>query len=323
MSQSYYSRIASTFQDYAITYNHRLFNHFPMSIVALERFGATNEQLDAFHEYYCERLVLSSDTENHCEMQSAELSDIEQQSDSLHLRLKTEGIESVLKTELPQLLTGIGAGNFYAINRLAYAVNQQNLSDIAISLALWKALHLPLGELCETCLKRPTSLLRGVSKSIGHIRFGAGNTTDRMTSVTTLIDYQTTPHQPEVIDFESIANAAATIYKMSGDFTMLHSVTACYSFSQLTPYMEDEVTGLRHLWQAIVVAYLSAGSPSMTNTEKPELLPWQEIVKFCCASHNEHLIELCYACHQLDKMLEKDVFHQVAAHYVTLYSEPA
>ncbi|WP_435274885.1 questin oxidase family protein [Psychrobium sp. nBUS_13] len=323
MSQSYYSSIANTFQDYAVTYNHRLFNHFPMSIVALERFGASTEQLEAFREYYFERLVHMPSSQSDNQEELNEFAAIEQQTELILSQLERDGIEETLKSSLPALLVGVGAGNFYAINRLAYAVNQNNQNDIAVSLALWETLHLPLGELGETVLKRPTSLLRNVSKCIGHIRFGAGNTTDRMTSVTTLIDYQTTPHQPEVIDFESIANAAATIYKMSGDFTMLHSVTACYSFNQLTKYIEDESLGLRYLWQAIVVAYLSAGSPAMTNVEKPELLPWPEIVEFCCGTHNEHLIELCYACRHLHELSGKEVFHQVAAHYVTLYSEPA
>lgn len=323
MSQSYYSCIANTFQEYAVTYNHRLFNHFPMSIVALERFGASTEQLEAFREYYCERLEHMPSAQPNIQDDAYEFAAIDQRAEVILAKLEDDGIEVTLKARLPELLTGIGAGNFYVINRLAYAVNQSNKSDIAVSLALWEVLHLPLGDLGESVLKRPTSLLRNVSKCIGHIRFSAGNITDRMTSVTTLIGYQTTPHQPEIIDFQSIANAAATIYKMSGDFTMLHSVTACYSFNQLAEYIEDESLGLRYLWQAIVVAYLSAGSPAMINVEKPELLSWPTIVEFCRGSHNEHLIELCYACRHLHELSGNDVFHQVAAHYVTLYSEPA
>ena len=119
-----------------------------------------------------------------------------------------------------------------------------------------------------------------------------------MLSVTTLIDYQQTPHQPAFIDFKSVATAAATIYKMSGDFTMLHSVTACWSLHQLLPFMDDETKAIRHLWQAIVVAYLSAGSPAMTITDKVPLSSWTDITDFCCQSNHEHLIDLCHACQQ-------------------------
>ena len=325
MSHTYYDDIAHTLQYFTITYNNRLFNHYPMTIVSLEAFGATKMQLQSFTDYYSERLSPSTNKAINIEVNANDNNDYEldELQNTIYFykkELEINGIAHTLAIHLSLLIDGIGAGNFYAINRLASAVSQKNTHDIAVALALWKTLHIDLGELGGTCEKRPTSLLRHVSKLIGHIRFSAGNITDRMLSVTTLIDYQQTPHQPSAIDFKTIASAAATIYKMSGDFTMLHSVTACWSFYQLLPFIEDETKALRYLWQAIVVAYLSAGSPAMTITDKVILSPWVDILEFCCQSNNEHLIDLCRACQQLYEHTHEEIFHQLAARYVSLYA---
>jgi len=290
-----------------------------MTIALLEKLGASKQQLNSYNDYYCERLVPcdeSLDADN-------ELAEFEQQQTIYLTQLNDIGIENTLKLALPDLINGIGAGNFYALNRLATAIEQENIVEVAAALALWNILHLSLGELGEQSLKRPTSLLRHVSKKIGHIRFSAGNTTDRMHSVITLIDYQQTPHQPQYIDFLSIANATATIYKMSGDFTMLHSVTACWSLKTILPFVEDEILSLRYFWQAIVVAYLSAGSPAMTFVDKILLSPWPQIIDFCCQSNNEHLIDLCGGCYHLFQETELEIYQQIASRYVALYSESA
>lgn len=288
-----------------------------MTIASLEALGASNQQLQHYNDYYCERLVsCEGDVDN-------ELDGFDAQQAIYLTQLNDLGIKRTLEAELPSLINGIGAGNFYALNRLASGVKQDNIQEVAAALALWKILHLDLGELGEDCLKRPTSLLRHVSKKIGHIRFSAGNTTDRMDSVITLIDYQQTPHQPQFIDFLTIANATATIYKMSGDFTMLHCVTGCWSLKQILPFVEDETMALRYFWQATVVAYLSAGSPAMTFVDKITLSPWSQILEFCCQSNNEHLIDLCYACYYLFQTTELEIYQQIASRYVTLYSEPA
>lgn len=311
MSQSYYNCIASTFQDYAITYSKNSFNHFPMSIASLEAFGASEQQLNSFSRYYLQRLVHPRG--------SNEQTEINKHATCYLTQLNKLGIARTLQEELPKLIGGIGAGNFYALNRLGHAVTQQNISDIAWSLALWKVMYMELGELGETTLKRPTSLLRRLAKTIGHIRFSADDTPDRMMSIPSLIDYQQVSHQPYLIDLNIVASAAATIYKMSGDFIMLHSVTACWALGQLIDYLPDQELALRYLWQAIVVAYISAGSPVMNNVDKVELIPWPVIINFCCNSHNEHLIELCHACYQLHERLQLDTFHQLATYYVSRY----
>jgi len=318
MSQTYYSSIAHTFQEFSVTYNNRLFNHLPITIASLEKLGASEQQLISFNEYYCQRLVPCDET---LVDEDNELSEFEHQQAIYLAQLNDMGIEKTLQTVLPMLINGIGAGNFYALNRLATGIEQKNIQEIAAALALWNILHLALGELGEQSLKRPTSLLRHISKKIGNIRFSAGNTTDRMHSVITLIDFQQTPHQPQYIDFISIANAAATIYKMSGDFTMLHSVTACWSLKIVLPFVNDDVLALRYFWQAIVVAYLSAGSPAMTFVDKILLSPWPQIIDFCCQSNNEHLIDLCGGCYHLYQETELEIYQQIASRYVAVYSE--
>jgi len=305
--------LATNIDEYQITYGTRLFNHLSISLGALQYFNASGAQLGAFYQHYSERLDLR------CAQQEA-IDPMAQQSHALfeyyHSQLTKLGVEQALNQELDSLLPGIVAGGFYAINRLANALGNGDLNEIAWSLVCWRVYYLELGPITPSVSKPPTSILRNIAKLVGHFRFPAGNTCDRMKSVLTLVDYQNNDHQPQKISLEILADATIKIYQMSGDFTMMHALTGTASLKVLLPYFSDEELALRYFWQGCVVAYISTGSAAMTIVEPSALIPWPDIFEFCCQSSNEHLIELCRACHQLDQILDHDRCHQVASKQV-------
>jgi len=305
--------LASNIDEYQITYGTRLFNHLSISLGALQYFNASNAQLRAFYLHYSERLDLR------CAVQEA-IDPMAQQSHALfeyyHGQLTSVGLTKTLTQELDCLLPGIVAGGFYALNRLANAIDSGELNEIAWSLVCWRIHYLELGPITPAVDKPPTSILRNIAKRVGHFRFPAGNTCDRMKSVLTLLDYQNNDNQPENISLEILADATIKIYQMSGDFTMLHALTGTASLKALLPYFSDQELALRYFWQGCVVAYISTGSAAMTLVEPSTPMPWSDIFDFCCQSSNEHLIELCRACHQLDAILSHDRCHQVASKQV-------
>lgn len=309
------SMLATNIRDYQVTYGSRLFNHLSISISALQYLNASEEQMKAFYARYIDRL------NKRCEQQEA-LDPMSQQSaalfDCYKKQLTELGIEKTLARELESLIPGIVAGGFYAINRLASAISLNDIDEMAASLSCWRIYYLELGEITESLKQPPTKILRQLTKAMGNIRFPAGNICDRMKNVINLHDYQSSPNQPDKITIEIIADATIKIYQMSGDFTMLHALTGTASLKQLLPYCDNEERMLRYFWQAVVVAYLSTGGAPMTSVEKSPLIPWKEIFGFCHLSTNEHLIELCRACHLLDNILPHDRCHQVASRQVFL-----
>lgn len=311
------SMLAKNINDYQVTYGARLFNHLSITLSALCYVDADSEHISAFYEQYIQRLdSRCSEQESSCPIaqQSAILFDYYRKN------LDDKGVEQTLSVELQQLLPGIIAGGFYGLNRLASAIETQEKNEIAMALVCWRLYYLELGEITSSVSKPPTSILRNLAKVIGNFRFPAGNVCDRVRSVLTLHDYHHNDNQPEIISMTILADATIKAYQMSGDFTMLHALTGTASLNTILPYCSDKELALRYFWQACVAAYLSTGGAPMTVVEKSPLLPWQEIFTFCHQSPNEHLIELCRACHQLDSILEHDRCHQVASRQVFLNS---
>jgi len=309
------SMLATNIRDYQVTYGNRLFNHLSISLSALTYLDASEEQIISFYSHYIDRLSIR-------EPQRQTYDPIAQQSAVLLEYYRTSlseiGIEQTLKAELATLMPGIIAGGFYALNRLASAISLKDIDEIATSLTYWRVYYLELGEITSSLDMPPTKILRQLIKVIGHFRFPAGNTCDRVKSVSTLYDYQNSDNQPHEISLEIIADATVKIYQMTGDFTMLHALTATASLKVILPYCEEQELALRYFWQAVVVAYLSTGGAPMSSVEQSPLLPWAEIFSFCHQSPNEHLIELCRACHQLDELLTHQRCHQVASRQVFL-----
>jgi len=307
--------LATNIKNYQVTYGNRLFNHLSISLSALTYLNASDDKIGDFYRQYSERLSEACQDDPTPDP-------LAQQWTALFARyqaqLTAQGIEATLENELPSLLPGIVAGGFYALNRLASAIETNDLNELAMALTCWRIYYLELGELTTHVHMPPTRILRHLAKVIGHFRFPAGNTIDRVKSVLTLHDYQCNDNQPSEISIEIVADATIKVYQMSGDFTMLHALTGSASLKTILPYCQDQEMALRYFWQAVVVAYLSTGGAPMTSLEKSPLIDWPDIFSFCHESPNEHLIELCRACHQLDAILAHDRCHQVASRQVFL-----
>ncbi|NRA83254.1 MAG: DUF4243 domain-containing protein [Gammaproteobacteria bacterium] len=313
MLSSVCSELISRAKDYPTTYNRRLFNHLPMMLLALDKMGATSEQLTSSFDNYIERFT---DHDNYLDPANP----IKQQTEILQqqylLQLNDQGIKPIISSALLFLMPGVAAGVFYPFTRLANAVVAEDFEEIAIALACWHTYYLDLGEIRECADKKPGSLLRSTAKIVAHYRFPAGNSIDRMASVLDLEQYYQSASQPLVINFEIVATAVLSTYQMTGDFTMHHCVVAIKSFATLRDYFDDEELALRYFWQAVVVAYLSTGGAPMAAAEQVELIDWSEIKAFCCDCSNEHLIEICYACEIIQQQTGHISGHRIASRLV-------
>lgn len=310
------SQLISCVKDYPITYARRLFNHLPMTLVALDEIGATSCQLQQFHQHYAQRLTFD---------QAKQLTNpLSQQFEVLQQQYLTElhqlGLEQTIKKALRHLFPGMLAGAFYGLTRLANALKTDNLEEISIALTCWHVHYLDVKGIKPLADKKPTNLLRNMAKVTVHYRFPAGNIVDRMESVLSLPYYHEIASQPKTISFDIVVAAVISTYYMTGDFTMHQCVVAVKALGELLPYYEEQELAVRYFWQASVIAYLSTGGIKMSPLEPVELIDWRDIKAFCCDCANEHLIQLCCACEQLYLQTGDINCHRVASRQVRLNS---
>lgn len=116
---------------YHVSYGDRLANHLPMVLIALDKMGASREQLQHAYERSIPHLeqpplpppdpsVNIRECRNREELYPSALRYYERQ-------LKQHGIEECLKRELPPLLPAIATAAFHPLIRTAYGIDANPL----------------------------------------------------------------------------------------------------------------------------------------------------------------------------------------------------
>jgi hypothetical protein len=92
-----------------------------------------------------------------------------------------------------------------------------------------------------------------------------------------------------------LSRLAARAYAGSGNFTVLHMLTASHALRLLLPFVDDAdaETALRWFWQAWATALVAA---CVQPRPPVPLLPWPEIVRRALAEADVHVIKLVDAC---------------------------
>lgn len=302
------SRLIAEGHRFSPFYRGGLSNHFPMALVALEKLGATDGQIEGFAAGYIGQLeplpvpvgIITS------ESTAAFLGRMETVGSWVEFfsaRIASAGASATVRRWVKLLLPGIGSVAFHGIIRLAYALESGSDREIAHALAQWAADYSTLGELPPFAgpSRSPVEVLGELA---GDSRFSRGRyrgnrITARMGQV------QADPEFAGIVagvgasglDAPGLARALLSAYAATGDFTVLHGVTGLQAFESLTPFMDDIALARRYLWQALVCAYLSAGGPAAGSPLKgDEGLGWEDIRRRAAASSDEHDIKLAYSC---------------------------
>ena len=309
---------------YNVFYGDRLSNHLPMTLIALDRIGASQAQLDQFYQAYVGRLEPLDDKAPQPRSPSGDnppdfaggvdTATLLGYRDDYLKQMDSIGLDATLQQSLPVLIPGMGSAGFHCLIRLSYAIQAQHLQEIAYALAYWRASYFPLGELRPRVDAKPMAVIRAMSNVVRRHRFGAGNIVDRMSEVVQLLALSDKDDQPKHLTMAMIADCALRVYQMTRDFTMLHGVTGSHALMVILPWCDDQELALRYFWQALLVAYLSTGaSPMHPVNPTPVSVTWPQLLERCCHSHNDHQIKLCYSCWQLSQAFDNPRYLQVAA----------
>lgn len=298
-------------------YGEGLSNHLPMALIALDRMGASPDQLRSFFETYRRRLRVRHSTRACTDPRSA--LGMPEQFENVcawfNQRIAQSGTCAVLSTWLPELMGGVGASAFHALIRLAYAVEADHPAEIAMALAYWTTAHQQFGSLGTSTQHNLSEVAATCAQEMTDHSFSPGLIVDRMAEVASIPAIASSATQPASLSFEGISDFALDAYHAREDFILLHLVTACHAFSVLREYICGNETALRHFWHAVLMAYLSTGqSPADESTARDfGAAGWPECLQRACASRDDHTIKLVYSAWRRDQSEPDPRYPQIAS----------
>lgn len=288
-------------------YGGYLANHLPMALIALDRLGADDAQVEAFARRYARKLeplpapgdrIAEADHARFLGRRDAVASWIA----FFEGELARDGAEAVLSRWVVRLMPGVGSTAFHGAIRLSYALESGSGRELAHALGQWAADLEPLGAPAAVAgAASPAEALASLNGDprFTRRRYAGGSIAARMARAAADPEAAAliASVDPRKLDVRGQARALLGAYAATGDFTVLHGVAACLAVRTLLPYAKDPAAARGHLWRALACAYLSAGGPAAgAPLRGDEGLSWPEIQARAADSRDEHDIKLAYAC---------------------------
>ena len=293
--------------------------HLPMSLVALDKMNASEEQLTNFYSNSIEKFRVRDKKNTHKEIISLDdaLGQRDYFEDYLKFfksRLSETTTQDVLTESIPVLISGMSASAFHPIIRLSYALETENKAEVAMALASWASEYLAFDTGFDQTRGSLEDIIIGANPvGINH-NFSPGNISDRMKEIGAVLKNKGVSIQPEEISLNAIRAFSLNAFIKQNNFTLLHMVTGCFAFRTLLDYVSNLDRALRYLWEAVVIAYLSTGSVyEPSEIEVKDLKEdWKQIIKGAANSQDDHVIKLVYTSWKEHEYYRSDAYTHVA-----------
>lgn len=304
-------------------YEESLSNHLPMAVSALDRLGASEEEIADFAGRYSKILEplpgpAGEITERTAGDFLGRRAAVSSWIAFFRARIAASGTDATTRLWLDRLMPGIGSVAFHGLLRLAYAVEDGGNEELAHALAQWAADYATLGALPPASAGglTPAAALALLGGSKG--RYAGGNIVERMQKVKLDPGFPAAVASAGELTTAGLSSAMLGAYRATGSFTVLHGITACHAFRLLTPLMKDANLGRRYLWQALACAYISAGGPEAgAPLRGDEGLSWERIGRLAAVSRDEHDIKLVYTCRREADFYKDDAYRRIASAYMS------
>lgn len=301
-----------------------LANHLSMTVVALDRLGASEEIQAAFARAYRSRHVLMplgrGDQAN-----TSRLGDRQEEAGRVaHMltEMRTLGRDRALRKHLPYLLRGLGASAFHAMIRTAYGVEAADDDEIAFGLAYWQSTWLDLGAPAGRCDR--TLDVEGLIATFGaYVRHRGEGPSDGLIHFK-LWQIANEPYFAPFADSAEIdadnltklATLARMIFTTTLDFTALHLVTAAHALRVLSPWIEDRAWANAMFWRAMLAAYGGMQAPLIEEIHSNTAWTWDELAAKAIATGDDHAVKLTYSARREATFYGCDAYRPAAAAYV-------
>lgn len=287
--------------------------HLPMVMIALNRLNAPASKLVSTYNHSIKKLQKIDSLDKVSAVSSIEASLGDTESYTKYLKyytqeLEAQGAEAVLRHALPILVKGIAASAFHALIRLAYAIEANSQSEMAVALAYWSARYQPFDltlSSASTSAKETEGDLEDILTELSQMsekhEFGPGIIVDRMSEIGTILQREQHKVLPQKLDLTRLREFVLKVFYLQDDFTLLHTVTGCHAFSIIQPYLSlsDSEAALTELWKAILIAYLSTGLKFTDQQPDTSLAvcDFSPIINQAQLSDEAHVIKLVYTCY--------------------------
>ncbi len=297
-----------------------LSNHLSMAARSLAVLGGSDAQLNALVATLWPRLEMAKDAAafpaDGWQSQIGNRARFGQFRATFEEMLRAHGPAETLRTVLPVLMPGVGAGAFHGLIRAGYGIRFEDRAELADGLAYWAIAHQPLGRLTgDGHESDPLVLLRAVhdDPALGREEIDAGLIFESMEVAAMRPGFAQAASALRVDEstLTRLADAVIRLYAASGDFTSLHAVTATHAMRLLAPY--TQTADLRWFWQALVAAYVTIGAPAVQPVERADVPAWDAIVTAARVSRDEHDLKLVDIARDEESVYGGPWYRQAAA----------
>lgn len=286
-------------------YGGHLSSHLPMALMALHALGADEQRLRQFFDLHRQRLppVPVAPVDEGCvdEVLFGQIDHFGVLRQRFSAELAVAGRNEVLRRWLPALVPGCAGAAFHGLIRTAYAVEAGHLAELAAALAYWAARWTPLplpmppaavdADTPDAWLERLQQATPGPHLSERSIAGRAA----RLVGTPAFLPWA--GPAPVASDWPvRLARAAVLRYLSSGDFTVLHLVTAGHALRVLEPWLD--ASAWLHFARAFAAVWLSARTePGATPLPDPGL-DWPAVIAQALCSDDEHVVKLVHSCRE-------------------------
>jgi len=292
-------------QALSATYRGQMSNHLPMAQQALLELGASAARLQSFTE--AGEAVLEPRIAARPARIAVERDLGRPDSDAawrahFAARIAELGSGDALREALALLLPGAGAIAFHGLIRTGHAVLAGHEGELAAGLAHWASHFMPLPttddgpplELADwlpALMKLPRPAYPPGSFIADRMRAWGGS--PEFAAIAGRLR-----HGPDTL--RDLALLAARTYAATGNFTVLHLLTASHAISVLQPWWPAPELARGFSVAAAAGLLASGAAPAMT-LDRPPSRPWPALISAACAQDDAHVIKLTHAAWRLGR----------------------
>jgi hypothetical protein len=321
-------------QKFGCEYANSLSSHLPMALIALQKLGATSDELKAFYAHESAHLERTTQDKTQIDQDSwpqylgLHAHNLPYRDFFLH-ELRQRGVRTVLESYLPQLMSGVSGGAFHPLIRLAYGIEVQSEWEIAEALASWCMAYQTLGPV--SILHTPTPP-RSLFASLEILAEQVKSHPVKVEGATVFAWFKCVSESQAFKSFFSqthaldlslpqISNAVLRLYLATNDsFTALHCVTATHALRIVQPYLKDSTLS-RYLWQAVCATYVIVKCPAFEDLSFPSELPsWRQVFEAARIQDDDHVIKFVYSAFSESEHHRNELYRLAAAKKVRLFS---
>ncbi|KQW46463.1 MULTISPECIES: questin oxidase family protein [unclassified Roseateles] len=292
-------------QALSATYRGQLSNHLPMAQQALLELGASAARLQAFTE--AGETLLEPHTAGRPARIAIERDLGRPDSDAawrahFAARITKLGSAAALAEALPMLLPGAGAIAFHGLIRTGHAVLAGHEAELAAGLAHWASHFMPLPTTDDGPPLDLPDWLRALA-TVQRPAYPAGSLiTGRMQAWGELPGFAAVAGRlrqgPDTL--RDLALLAAHTYAATGNFTVLHLMTASHAMTVLERWWPTPALP-RGFSVAAAAGLLASGATPATMLDRPPSRPWPALISAACEQPDPHVIKLTHAAWRLGR----------------------